>query len=466
MASLLPKLNPEFTGVNPKTGEYLSPDERKQVFKLRKRKLDPSKVFDKSAIVKVDKPQANMDSIMKSIANIQETLQKLQSVIITDAEEKKKDSTKKNRQLLLEGEREKRKKKEGLLEKVPERLKNALLSPVKAVGEKAKGILSRLMEAFSLIFTGWLADKGLKAIQAFMDGDKEKLKKIGMNVVGALAVVGGVFLAMNVGILALPAIIAKVIAVIGTVGSAILGFLLSPAGLIALGLAAGVGVLFGMKKVVDAAQTKGAGGAAFKQKFDDLKGPLADAGITIKGTGKNEKFYVGKATGRNRTQKSVESAGTPEQKEIVANYIAERDRVIGIRDNMRKEMDAQKATVEKSGIRTAGRNKGQAYFTKEDNEKKAQLEAEVRAKYESMINGNSQTITPSNSNNISKVQKNRNLSAVDDSAPNVIVNNLETKKSGDQPLKAGSQSDVPLLASSNASNFYSTYSQLQYGVVV
>ena len=102
MASLLPKLNPEFTGVNPKTGEYLSPDERKQVFKLRKRKLDPSKVFDKSAIVKVDKPQANMDSIMKSIANIQETLQKLQSVIITDAEEKKKDTTKKNRQLLLE----------------------------------------------------------------------------------------------------------------------------------------------------------------------------------------------------------------------------------------------------------------------------------------------------------------------------------------------------------------------------
>ena len=227
MASLLPKLNPEFSGVNPKTGEYLSPEERKQVFKLRKRKLDPSKVFDKSAIVKVDKPQANMESVMKSIANIQETLQKLQSVIITDAEEKKKDATKKNRQLLLEGER-KRKKKEGLLEKVPERLKNALLSPVKAVGEKAKGILSKLMAAFELIFVGWLADKGLKAIQAFMDGDKEKLKKIGMNVLAGVGAVGGIFLAMNVGILALPAIIAKVIAVIATVGSAIIGFLLSP----------------------------------------------------------------------------------------------------------------------------------------------------------------------------------------------------------------------------------------------
>ena len=58
------------------------------------------------------------------------------------------------------------------------------------------------------------------------------------------------------------------------------------------------------------------------------------------------------------------------------------------------------------------------------------------------------------------------MSAIDEASPTVTVNNLESKKSGDQPLKAGSQSDVPLLASSNASNFYSTYSQLQYGVVV
>ncbi|MEC8550917.1 MAG: hypothetical protein VXY93_10500, partial [Pseudomonadota bacterium] len=93
----------------------MSPDERKQVFKLRKRKLDPSKVFDKSAIVKVDKPQANMDSIMKSIANIQETLQKLTNFIVTEAEEKKKDTRRENRQLLLAGEKEERKKKEGLL---------------------------------------------------------------------------------------------------------------------------------------------------------------------------------------------------------------------------------------------------------------------------------------------------------------------------------------------------------------
>ena len=142
-----------------------------------------------------------MDSIVQSITRIQETLQKISNFIVTDAEEKKKETTKENRQLLLAGEKEERKKKEGLLEKVPERLKSALLAPIKAVGEQAKGVLSRLMEAFSLIFTGWLADKGLKAIKAFMDGDKDKLKQIGKNVLGALAVVGGVFLGLNLGLI-------------------------------------------------------------------------------------------------------------------------------------------------------------------------------------------------------------------------------------------------------------------------
>ena len=77
-----------------------------------------------------------------------------------------------------------------------------------------------------------------------------------------------------------------------------------------------------------------------------------------------------------------------------------------------------------------------------------------------------QFILKKTSNNISKVQKNPNLSAVDDNAPNVIVNNLESKKSGDQPLKSGRQSNVPLIATSNPNNFYSTFSQTQYGVVV
>ena len=461
MASLLPKLNPEFTGVNPKTGEYLSPDERKQVFKLRKRKLDPSKVFDKSAIVKVDKPQANMESVMKSIANIQETLQKISNFIITDAEEKKKETSKENRQLLLAGEKEERKKKEGLLEKVPERLKNALLAPVKAVGQQAKGILSRLMEAFSLIFTGWLADKGLKAIQAFMDGDKEKLKKIGMNVLAGVGIVGGIFVAMNVGILALPAIIAKVIAVIGTVGSAIIGFLLSPPGLITLAIAAGVGAaILGIRKIFKMARTAQTGGGEFTEKHNELDQKLKDAGMDISGTN---------SAIRGSARRNIDPATggrTEEQEEIYQEVKAERDRINALKKEMRAEMDASTAEI-KGSYGTSRLSKPKE---KERRERISASKEEIRKKYEKLINPSSSTTisnsTSSSNVNISNSTTERNLSAIDEASPTVTVNNLESKKSGDQPLKAGSQSDVPLLASSNASNFYSTYSQLQYGVVV
>ena len=458
MASLLPKLNPEFTGVNPKTGEYLSPDERKQVFKLRKRKLDPSKVFDKSAIVKVDKPQANMESVMKSIANIQETLQKISNFIITDAEEKKKETSKENRQLLLAGEKEERKKKEGLLEKVPERLKNALLAPVKAVGQQAKGILSRLMEAFSLIFTGWLADKGLKAIQAFMDGDKEKLKKIGMNVLAGVGIVGGIFVAMNVGILALPAIIAKVIAVIGTVGSAIIGFLLSPPGLITLAIAAGVGAaILGIRKIFKMARTAQTGGGEFTEKHNELDQKLKDAGMDISGASKSR---------TPQERKAGESGRTEEQEAIYQEVKAERDRINALKKQMRAEMDASTAEI-KGSYGTSRLSKPKE---KERRERISASKEEIRKKYEKLINPSSSTTisnsTSSSNVNISNSTTERNLSAIDEASPTVTVNNLESKKSGDQPLKAGSQSDVPLLASSNASNFYSTYSQLQYGVVV
>ena len=457
MASLLPKLNPELSGVNPNTGEYLSPEQRKSAFKLRKRKINPSKVFGKSdAIVKVDKPQANMDSIVQSITRIQETLQKISNFIVTDAEEKKKETTKENRQLLLAGEKEERKKKEGLLEKVPERLKNALLAPIKAVGQQAKGILSRLMEAFSLIFTGWLADKGLKAIQAFMDGDKDKLKQIGKNVLGALAVVGGVFVGLNLGLLALPLIIGKVIGVIATVGSAIIGFLLSPPGLITLAIAAGVGAaILGIKKIFKLGRDAQTGGGKLTEKHNELDQKLKDAGMDISGTNSAIR-------GSARRNIDPETGGrTEEQQKIYEEVEVERKRIRKIQS----DRDAEIKTAEKE-YRKNNSSRNNPNFQPG---LKA-IKNKITEKYEKLINPNSTTnisnSISSNNVNISNTTKNRNLSAIDEAPPKVTVNNLDGKKGGDQPLKSGNQSNVPLIASSNPNNFYSTYSQTQYGVVV
>ena len=476
MASLLPKLNPEFSGVNPKTGEYLSPEERKQVFKLRKRKLDPSKVFDKSAIVKVDKPQANMDSVMKSIANIQETLQKLQTIIITDAEQKKEDQKKQNRKLLIAGEEEKRKKKEGLLEKVPERLKTALLSPIKAVGEQAKGILGRLMEAFTLIFTGWLADKGFKAIQAFMSGDKEKLKSIGMNVLAGLGIVGGIFVAMNLGLLALPLIIGKVIAVIASVGAAIIGFLLSPPGLITLAIAAGIGAaIIGISKLVNFMRGGDDASAARKANRQKLKESgvmkvVGDRGADVMRNG--EKVFV-------KTEDL-----TDEERAAVEAFKIEDQRIKDTTSKKNQEIKDAKAKIEserKPGedkLRSEAKSKpGKKDFTalnaytKETRRLKKEAVNKIKEKYGEIYSGSSSdgsSITPTSSNdvNISSSTTDKNLGKVNNGEPKVIVNNLQGKEQGDQPLKSGDQTNVPLIASSDSNNMYKSFSTTQYGVVV
>ena len=436
MASLLPKLNPELSGVNPGTGEYLSPDERKQVFKLRKRKLDPSKVFDKSAIVKVDKPQANMDSVMKSIINIQETLQKLTNFIVTEAEEKKKDTRRENRQLLLAGEKEERKKKEGLLEKVPERLKNALLAPVKAVGEAAKGVLSRLMEAFTLIFAGWLTDKGLKAIQAFMDGDKDKLKEIGKNVIKALTVVGGIFIGLNLALLALPALIIKAIGVIGSLSGAIVGLLLSPVG---LGMLAGAGLLFGMKGLYDIGRNVATGGKEFTEKHIELDKRLMDAGMNREG----KAGYMTQSRGFR-----VKGKRTEDQEKIFQEVEAERKNLNDTHTKMDVEVNEAIANAEPDTTR-----KGVPIVSQK---KQNEIRRKIEAKYINRLDGN----------NISSITSDRNLQPNNGNDVEVVINNKNVKERGSESLKDGDSDGVPLYASSNSENFYSTYSQLQYGVVV
>ena len=436
MASLLPKLNPELSGVNPKTGEYLSPDQRKTAFKLRKRKLDPSKVFGKSAIVKVDKPQANMDSVMKSIINIQETLQKLTNFIVTEAEEKKKDTRRENRQLLLAGEKEERKKKEGLLEKVPERLKNALLAPVKAVGEAAKGVLSRLMEAFTLIFAGWLTDKGLKAIQAFMDGDKDKLKEIGKNVIKALTVVGGIFIGLNLALLALPALIIKAIGVIGSLSGAIVGLLLSPVG---LGMLAGAGLLFGMKGLYDIGRNVATGGKEFTEKHIELDKRLMDAGMNREG----KAGYMTQSRGFR-----VKGKRTEDQEKIFQEVEAERKNLNDTHTKMDAEVNEAIANAEPDTTR-----KGVPIVSQK---KQNEIRRKIEAKYINRLDGN----------NISSITGDRNLQLNNGNDVEVVINNENVKERGSESLKDGDSDGVPLYASSNSENFYSTYSQLQYGVVV
>ena len=425
---------------------------------LKRRKISANKVFNREGsdpLAKQIEKNSREIVLLKNVVIL--NTNRVSQILVNDAEREKSIQREAQRKQILQDEKDKSKKKEGLLEGVGKSISKTLLKPVQAVGKTVKGVLGRLADAFMALFAGFIANKGIKMIQALISGDTETFKKMRNTIIKSVAVVGGIFLALNGGLLALPGIISGVVSAVISIGGAILGFLASPAGLIALGLAAGVGVLFAMKKGVDAASTKGAGGEKFKQKFDDLKGPLTEAGITVKGTGKDEKFYVGKSNSRGRGQKTVEQAGTPEQKEIVANYIIERDRVIGIRDNMRADMEsAEKKLRDESG---GGRSGSKAL---ENSGAIGDAKAEIRSKYEAQING--MTTSPKiNSNPNKKVS----VSTLNEASPNIV--DATTNMGGGSVGTSGSgnlASSVPNISASNSDNNFTLYSQTQYNILV
>ena len=83
----------------------------------------------------------------------------------------------------LEDERERKKIKESKLEGVGKKARDAFLKPVKAIGNKAKGIFDTLKNVLGLLFVGWLGNKGFDAIELSAEGNIKALEDLRNEVV-------------------------------------------------------------------------------------------------------------------------------------------------------------------------------------------------------------------------------------------------------------------------------------------
>lgn len=79
-------------------------------------------------------------------------------------------------------------------------IKQALIKPVKALGNKIRGPFDGFMKALESLFMGWLGLKGIDALEAWQNGDTEELERIKNDLIKGLAVAAGVGLALNGGI--------------------------------------------------------------------------------------------------------------------------------------------------------------------------------------------------------------------------------------------------------------------------
>jgi len=198
------------SGVNPYTGEYLSAGERKLLFK---RNVSSANVFKKSgALVKTP---IDTLSLSKRVSILENDVSFLAKALNKEADLERKAQKQYEKDV---GKIEEKKLRSGEEKKLEKKITKGLISPVKAVGKKAGGVLGNLVEVFMTLLGGWLTNQGLEAIRANAEGDINKLESIKNEVIKTLAIVGGIFAALNFGILG----------IIGTIGAISLAILTAP----------------------------------------------------------------------------------------------------------------------------------------------------------------------------------------------------------------------------------------------
>ena len=407
-------------------------------------------------------------TLLKNV--VKSHIQRFADFLKNDSEQKRKELLQQQQaeaKAIEEGQRDAA--EEGL--EAPNKMKKTLLQPVQMVGKKVGGILQKLKDAFLVLFAGWMTNRGFEALKAFMDGDKEKLKEIRNNVLGALGVVGGVFLLLSGGLLALPGIIASVVGVLASVGGAILAFLFSPPGLITLAIAAGIaGIGFGLKSL----QTRAAGGKGFesaRSKEGDLEDKANELGVTIKGDGGQVSV--------NGVMKDVMEFGTEEQKAAFMEHQKEKKRLDGLKKSMDKEINDYKKQWKSDAMasKVEGEKVDWAYW----NPIRDENISKIKARYNDLALGVTGTgmgnIPPEEGNakingkeinpNFGKVTPTTTPGPVADPKPNVVMKKAAAPASPAAPQgSSGSPTtSIPSIPSANPDNFYVMYSKMHYNVV-
>ena len=147
--------------------------------------------------------QESLIRVVNSLNKTSAVLNQLTDYLITETQLEQELLREKIRSEKLEDERERKKIKESKLEGVGKKARDAFLKPVKAIGNKAKGIFDTLKNVLGLLFVGWLGNKGFDAIQLSAEGNIKALENLRDEVIGGLTFALGTFALLNAGILGL-----------------------------------------------------------------------------------------------------------------------------------------------------------------------------------------------------------------------------------------------------------------------
>ena len=160
---------------------------------------------DEELAAAVKSNQTAITSINSTLAAVTIQISALNKSLVQVAEQIKQSAALENLKMAQERKQEMmladRNLRKGAENNVERGIQAALFAPVQRIGAKATFTLSRLINFFNVLLGGFLVGRALNLITALVNDDKEALKKIGDTIVGQLTAAGGIFLAINGGLL-------------------------------------------------------------------------------------------------------------------------------------------------------------------------------------------------------------------------------------------------------------------------
>ena len=158
-----------------------------------------------------------LSAISEQILSLNSSLSVIKSNLdVSDQIDRQREAAKQKREAIL-AEQGLREGKESELER---KIQTALLAPVRRVAGFAQGILSRLGNFLFILAAGWLTDKTLSFLRLTSEGNVDKLNEFKRKFLIDLALLGGIGLALTVGI-------GKIVATVGAISGLALKFAFS-----------------------------------------------------------------------------------------------------------------------------------------------------------------------------------------------------------------------------------------------
>ena len=176
---------------NPATGQYYSASDLKRAF------LGRGGVTGRGGALMVI-PQAPLiqrqdDNLQRELIQFNNTLSSIYQLLLLQ-------NSQQRNQLLAEQERQRRLNetqiRSGQEEVLERKVRSALVTPLRKIEKNVSGIFGRITKALGILFLGWLANQGIEALKAAVDGDKNKLEEIKNNILDkiglAITIIGGI----------------------------------------------------------------------------------------------------------------------------------------------------------------------------------------------------------------------------------------------------------------------------------